>query len=73
METTVQQATLSVPDISCGHCEATVKQAVGALDGVQAVDASAETQEVVVSFDPNRVGMAQIAAALGKAGYPVEQ
>ena len=73
MESTVEQVTLTAPDISCGHCVATVKGAVGALDGVEAVDASSDTKQVRVAFDPSRVSLPRIAAALDEAGYPVQQ
>lgn len=73
MSDTLQQATLTAPDISCGHCVATVKEAVGALAGVQNVDASDATQKVTVSYDPNLVSMDRIEAALYEAGYPVQK
>lgn len=65
-----QQLTLTAPDISCGHCVATVQAAVGALDGVERVRADAETKRVEVRFDPARVSRPQIEAALDEAGYP---
>lgn len=73
MSSTLEQATLTAPDISCGHCVATVKEAVGGLAGVARVDANADTQRVEVTFDPNRVTLAQIEAALDEAGYPVQK
>ena len=30
--------TLSVPDISCGHCKSSIEGAVGPLDGVELVE-----------------------------------
>lgn len=41
----------TVPNISCGHCVHTIKMEVGDLAGVQSVEASQETQEVVIEFD----------------------
>ena len=73
MSTTIERTTLVAPDISCGHCEATVKQAVGNLDGVSQVEANASTKQVSVAYDPSRVSVAQIAAALDEAGYPVQK
>lgn len=69
---TLEHLTLKAPDISCGHCEATVKGAVGALGGVDRVEASADTQQVHVSFDPSQVSRQQIESTLAAAGYPVE-
>lgn len=71
MSATIEQVTLTAPDISCGHCVATVKSAVSALDGVQSVDASEATKKIDISFDPARVSLVQIASALDEAGYPV--
>ena len=73
MSSTIEQATLTAPDISCGHCVATVKEAVGGLAGVSGVEADADTKRVEVAFDPNRVSLAQIEAALDEAGYPVQK
>ncbi len=73
MSDTLQQATLTAPDISCGHCVATVKETVGGLEGVTSVDASEVTKQVVVSYDPNLVSMDRIEDALSEAGYPVQK
>ncbi len=73
MSATLQDVTLTAPDISCGHCVASVQSAVGALNGVQHVAADVETKQVAVNFDPARVSLPQIEAALREAGYPVQQ
>lgn len=72
MSATRQTATLTAPDISCGHCVASVNQAVGTLDGVERVEANEQTKQVVVDFDSERVSETQIRAALDDAGYPAE-
>lgn len=71
MSATVEQTTLTAPDMSCGHCEMTITRALGALDGVQRVEANAATKQVTVAFDPSRVSLAQIETALDEEGYPV--
>ena len=40
-----------VPNISCGHCVATIQDEVSALGGVTAVKANQETKEVSVSWN----------------------
>jgi copper ion binding protein len=70
---TMEHITLTAPDISCDHCEATVKEAVSSLSGVGSVRASADTQKVEVDFDPRRVSQAQIEATLAEAGYPIQK
>ena len=72
METTLEQEiTLTAPDISCGHCVATVQKAVGGLEGVSFVRADVNTKQVVVRFDPEQVSQGQIEAAMDEEGYPV--
>jgi copper ion binding protein len=73
VSSTIEQTTLTALDISCGHCVATVTEALTALDGVQRVEASAETKQVAVSFDPGQVSVIQIESALDEAGYPVQK
>ena len=73
MSSTIEQATLIAPDISCGHCVATDKEAVGGLEGVGRVEADPGTKQVDVAFDPSRVSLGRIEPALDEAGYPVQK
>jgi copper chaperone len=69
----MQTITLTAPDISCGHCVATVEKAVGQLDGVASVKADADTKDVNVTWDDSKTDLNAIAAALVEAGYPAQQ
>lgn len=61
--------TLSVPGMTCGHCEAAVKQEVGAVPGVTGVEVDLDTKDVAVSgTDLDRDA---IVAAIDEAGYDV--
>ncbi len=73
MSAALEEVTLTAPDISCGHCVMTVREAVGQLPGVDRVSADSDTKRIDVAFDPARVSLAQIEAALDDAGYPVEK
>ena len=73
MAAMVEHVTVTAPDISCGHCVATVKDAVSALAGVSSVEVDPSTKRVEIAFDPGRVSPAQIEAALDEAGYPVQK
>jgi len=42
--------TFSVPNISCGHCVATIKRELGELEGVTGVDGNADTKRVTVEW-----------------------
>ena len=66
-----QQITLVAPDVSCGHCVATVQTAVSGIEGVESVQADAGTKHVTVVFDPARVELSQITAVMADEGYPV--
>ena len=73
MSATLERATLTAPDISCSHCVATIQKAVGGLEGVSKVAASEQTKQVQVEYDPQRVSLAQIEAAMDEEGYPVQK
>lgn len=72
MATATEHVTLTAPDISCGHCVMTVQNTLRDL-GVEDVSASAETKQIDVTFDPAKVSLDKIEAALDDAGYPVQQ
>lgn len=65
--------TIAVEGMSCQHCVRAVKDAVGKLAGVDAVEVSLERKEATVSFDPARVGLPAIKAAIEEAGYTVRE
>ena len=45
--------TYNIPNISCGHCVHTIQMEVSELPGVEAVEASADTKTVTITFgDP---------------------
>jgi copper chaperone len=56
-----------IPDMSCGHCVATVTQAIQRADpdAVAEVDLIKRTATVSSKLDPQAIG-----AALDEAGYP---
>lgn len=64
--------TLPVHGMTCGGCENAVKRAVGALPGVAAVAASHVDHQVTITFDPEVVTAAAIAAKIGTLGYAVQ-
>ena len=68
MTTTV----LNVPDISCGHCQATITNALSPLPGVDSVDIHIPTKKVTVQYDPAIIGLDQMKDVLAEQDYPVE-
>ncbi len=72
MAESTQQITLIAPDISCGHCVATVQETLKEI-GVDEVSADAESKQISIAYDPDRVSLGQIEGALDEAGYPVQK
>lgn len=62
---------LRVPDISCEHCERTIKQALGRTAGVRAVEVDIPAKEVRVSYDEGAVDLGHLKAVLQEEDYPV--
>ena len=57
-----------VTGMTCGHCEMSVREEVGAIPGVQEIEVSAQTGRLVVtSVEP--VDDAAVLAAVDEAGY----
>lgn len=65
------QVILTVPDISCGHCEATVKGALTPLPGVREVRVDIPTKQVTVQYDEGQVDVERFKAVLQEEDYPV--
>jgi copper chaperone len=65
----ISTITFSVPGMTCGHCEAAIKQEVGAVAGVTGVDVDLGSKDVVVtgaSLDRDA-----LVAAIDEAGFDV--
>lgn len=67
MENTMNRTTLKIEGMTCGHCVASVKQALLELDGVKVENVAVGT--ATVEHDPAVVSADQIAEAVGEAGY----
>lgn len=63
--------TLSVPDISCGHCKSSIEGAVGSLDGISAVEVAIDAKTVDLDFDEAVVDLEAIVGAIEEQGYDV--
>ena len=66
------KTTLSVPDISCEHCERTITQALTPLDGVREVTVDIPAKQVRVDYDEATVDVERFKAVLQEEEYPVE-
>jgi copper chaperone len=67
----MENVTLSVQGMSCGHCVKAVEGGVGELNGVKSVEVSLEDAKVTVAFDPSQVTIEAIKEAIDDQGYDV--
>jgi copper chaperone len=58
---------ITVPGMTCGHCEAAVKGEIGKLTGVSSVDVNLDTKAVVVEGE--QLDLDAIVAAVDEAGF----
>ena len=63
----MEQKTIAIQGMSCGHCVAAVKGALGRLDGVQVQEVSIGS--ATVAFDPHAVTPERITQAIEDEGY----
>lgn len=65
--------TISVPDIHCDNCKASIEGAVGQLAGVEEAQVSVPDREVSVEYDEGTVSLDQIKAAIVEQGYDLAE
>ena len=63
---------LSVPDISCEHCQRAITGALSPVAGVQSVEVDIPTRKVTVEYDPSVVTVDRFKDLLAEEEYPVE-
>lgn len=63
-------AVITVTDMMCAHCEASVEKALSAL-GVKA-KADRTAKSVTVSYDAKKVSVEEMKAAIREAGFTAE-
>jgi copper chaperone len=64
-------STWHVSGMTCGHCAASVREEIGELSGVTAVDVTVETGDVVVTSDAP-LDRETVASAVTEAGYQLD-
>lgn len=71
MTTKVNFSVTGDHQIHCDGCEQRISQALERLEGVQTVDASVQSQRIVVETDPTQTGPDQLRERLDLLGYDV--
>jgi copper chaperone len=61
--------TVTVPNISCGHCVMTIQREVAGIEGVAEVQAQQGSKEVTVSWDPDVTDWTAIEELLREINY----
>lgn len=65
----MQTMTLNIEGMSCEMCVGHVTRALSGLDGVQSAAVSLPQKTAVVTYDPARVSLGQMAEAVEEEGY----
>lgn len=61
--------TLSIPNISCGHCVMAIKNELTEMEGVKSVEGSPETKTVDIEWDAPAT-LEKIKTTLKEINYP---
>ncbi|MFZ9629968.1 MAG: heavy-metal-associated domain-containing protein [Ilumatobacteraceae bacterium] len=68
----MSELTFHVPGMTCGHCEAAVKEEIGKVVGVESVSVDLGTKLVTVGVGAPAPARAAIVAAIDEAGFEVQ-
>lgn len=67
----MRQISMVVPAISCDHCKHTVENTLKEFEGVQDAIVDVANKRVALNYDPDKVQLSQLEAALSEEGYDV--
>ncbi|MDV3124439.1 heavy-metal-associated domain-containing protein [Mycobacterium sp. 21AC1] len=62
--------TITVTGMTCGHCATSVREEVGSIPGVSAVDVDLATGQVTIDAE-HRIDPGVVSDAVAEAGYQV--
>jgi len=62
---------LTVPGISCEHCERTIREALTPVKGIHHLDVNIMAKQVRVTYDEAQVATEKLKEILQQEGYPV--
>ncbi len=68
----MQNVTLNVKGMSCGHCVNAVEGSVGKLEGINEVKVKLDAAQVEVTFNESQVSLDKIKETIEEQGYDVE-
>lgn len=65
----MENITLEIRGMTCGHCVAAVKRALSGLAGVGEAEVTLDPPRATVRFDPSKVSPQDMARAVEGEGY----
>ena len=65
----MESKTLSIPNISCGHCVMSIKKELGEIEGVTKIEGDPETKEITVEWDAPAT-LEMLKSTLKEINYP---
>lgn len=68
----MQNITLEVQGMSCGHCIKSIEGNVGNLEGVNQVKVNLEDTQVEVAFNEAQISLEKIKETIEEQGYEVK-
>jgi copper chaperone CopZ len=67
----VEKETLTVSNISCGHCVMSIKNELSEMEGVNSVEGNPEAKSIMVEFE-SPATLEKIKETLKEINYPAE-
>ncbi|MFD2831382.1 copper chaperone CopZ [Corticicoccus populi] len=67
----MENITLNVEGMSCGHCVSAIENNVGELNGVDSVKVSLEDGKVDIAYDISKVELTEIKDVIEDQGYDI--
>ncbi|UOQ86440.1 copper chaperone CopZ [Gracilibacillus salinarum] len=68
----MEQTTLQVQGMTCGHCKASVEGALTELKGITTAEVDLDKGTVDVSFDEKEVSVEAMEDAIEEQGYDIQ-
>lgn len=68
----MEKVVFSIPKLWADHHTLALREALGQVNGVEEVTASALYKDVVIGYDPDSVSPSALASTLADAGYEVD-
>ncbi len=65
----MERTTLSIPNISCGHCVMSIKNELNEQDGIKSVEGDPENKQITIEWE-SPITLDKIKETLKEINYP---